>query len=91
MRTVTRFGPFCKRAGMSVRHFERLCAEGKGPPIIELGDRIRGLFDDDGDAWLATRRKAPPGWVDPVLTDAIEEADADARTEAHRVVRTPAA
>jgi hypothetical protein len=64
MRTVSRFGPFRKRAGISVRHFERLRSEGRGPPTIDLGDRIRGLFDDDGDAWLASRRKAPPGWVD---------------------------
>jgi transcriptional regulator with XRE-family HTH domain len=86
MRTVSRFGPFCKRAGISVRHLERLLSKGKGPPTIDLGDRIRGLFDDDGDAWLASRRKAPPGWVDTPVEPSSPPLgkDAASRTAAQR-------
>lgn len=55
---------FAQRAGFSVRHLERLIANGEGPPTIRLGPRRVGIDDDDGDAWLASRRVLPPGWQD---------------------------
>ncbi len=50
--------------GRSVRHLERMIAVGEGPPIIKLGPRAVGIAEDDGEAWLASRRVTPPGWVD---------------------------
>ena len=51
-----------QRMGRSVRHLERMIAIGEGPPIIKLGPRAVGIAEDDGDAWLASRRVVPPGW-----------------------------
>jgi hypothetical protein len=65
MKTVYRLKPFAKKAGISLRHLQRLIAAGEGPILTELGERINGVTDDDGDAWLAARRRLPPGWVDP--------------------------
>jgi predicted DNA-binding transcriptional regulator AlpA len=91
MKTVIRLKSFAKKIGMSQRHVQRLIAAGEGPVLTELGKRIKGVTDDDGDAWLAARRKLPPGWVDLPVTDdravPVDEADADARTEAHQRMR----
>jgi predicted DNA-binding transcriptional regulator AlpA len=54
---------FAERMGRSVRHLERMIAVGEGP-IIKLGARAVGIAEDDGEAWLASRRVTPPGWVD---------------------------
>jgi hypothetical protein len=64
MRTISSRKKFCARAGISIRHLERLNALGEGPPLIQLGPRRVGIDDDDGDAWLAKRRVVPPGWRD---------------------------
>ena len=53
-----------ERMNRSVRHLERLIAVGEGPPIIKLGQRAIGIDEDDGEAWLASRRVVPPGWRD---------------------------
>jgi predicted DNA-binding transcriptional regulator AlpA len=53
---------FAERIGRSVRHLERLISEGEGPPIVRLGVRAVGIDEDDGDAWLASRRVVPPGF-----------------------------
>jgi hypothetical protein len=80
MKTVHRIKAFARKIGMSARHVQRLIAAGEGPVLTELGKRIKGVTDDDGDAWLARRRKLPPGWVDPPVTEdgaiGINEADA---------------
>jgi predicted DNA-binding transcriptional regulator AlpA len=80
MKRVSRIKSFAKKIGVSQRHIQRLIAAGEGPVLTELGKRIKGVADDDGDAWLARRRKLPPGWVDPTLTEdgaiGINEADA---------------
>jgi predicted DNA-binding transcriptional regulator AlpA len=55
---------FADRIGRSVRHLERLISEGEGPPIVRLGVRAVGIDEADGDAWIAARRKIPPGWDD---------------------------
>jgi hypothetical protein len=90
MKTVYRLKAFAKKIGISERHVQRLIAAGEGPVLTELGERIKGVTDDDGDAWLAGRGKLPSGRVDPPVTDdrglSIIKSDADARTEAHRPV-----
>jgi predicted DNA-binding transcriptional regulator AlpA len=53
-----------QRMGRSVRHLERMIAVGEGPPIIKLGPRAVGIAEEDGEAWLASRRVTPPGWRD---------------------------
>ena len=79
MKTVRRIKEFAKKIGMSERHVQRLIAAGEGPVLTELGKRVKGVTDDDGDAWHR-RRKLPPGWVDPPVTeaDAIGTSEADA-------------
>jgi hypothetical protein len=96
MKTVYRLKPFAKKVGISLRHLQRLIAVGEGPVLTELGERINGVTDDDGDAWLARRRKLPPRWVDqpvqPVTDDrgpGINKSDADPRTEILQRIREP--
>jgi predicted DNA-binding transcriptional regulator AlpA len=55
---------FADRIGRSVRHVERLISVGEGPPIVRLGLRAVGIDEADGDAWIAARRRVPPGWND---------------------------
>ena len=49
------------RAGFVRRSLERLIARGEGPAIIHLGKRRRGILESDMEAWLLSRRRAPPG------------------------------
>ena len=64
MRRIFSKKQFAERMGRSVRHLERMIAVGEGPPIIKLGPRAVGIAEEDGEAWLASRRVTPPGWVD---------------------------
>lgn len=64
MRRIISKKKFAERIGRSVRHLERMIAVGEGPPIIKLGPRAVGIAEDDGEAWLASRRVTPPGWTD---------------------------
>ena len=64
MRRMFSKKQFAKRMNRSVRHLERMIAVGEGPPIIKLGPRAVGIAEDDGEAWLASRRVVPPGWRD---------------------------
>jgi predicted DNA-binding transcriptional regulator AlpA len=64
MRRIISKKVFAERMGRSVRHLERMIAVGEGPPIIKLGPRAVGISEDDAEAWLASRRVTPPGWVD---------------------------
>ncbi len=41
---------------VSMRHLQRLRAEGEGPPIVNLGPRRIGYILADVEAWLAGRR-----------------------------------
>jgi hypothetical protein len=92
MKKVHWLKSFAKKIGMSERHVQRLIAAGEGPVLTELGKRIKGVTDDDGDAWLARRRKLPPGWVDPPVTEAgaigTNEADASPESAGARCLRT---
>jgi predicted DNA-binding transcriptional regulator AlpA len=64
LRRIITKKEFAKRIGRSVRHIERLISIGEGPPAIKLGARAVGIDEGDGEAWLASRRVVPPGWVD---------------------------
>ena len=64
MKTILTKKQFAERVGRSVRHLERLISVGEGPPLVRLGARAVGIDEDDGDAWLASRRVVPPGWQD---------------------------
>jgi predicted DNA-binding transcriptional regulator AlpA len=64
LRTISSKKKFADRCGISVRHLERLNSLGEGPPLIQLGPRRVGIADDDGDAWIESRRVLPPGWRD---------------------------
>ena len=48
-----------KKAGLVRRSLERLLARGAGPPVIHLSGR--GVLEHDLEAWLLSRRHAPPG------------------------------
>ena len=55
---------FAERIGKTVRHVQRLFAEGEGPPVVHTGKRSVGITEEDSDAWIAARRVVPPGWQD---------------------------
>jgi predicted DNA-binding transcriptional regulator AlpA len=64
VKTVSSIKQFAKRIRRSERHVQRLISEGEGPPVVSLGKRAIGIIDEDGDAWIAGRRKTPLGWDD---------------------------
>jgi hypothetical protein len=49
------------RAGFVRRSLERLIAKGEGPAVVHVSQRRRGILEHDLEAWLLSRRKAPPG------------------------------
>jgi predicted DNA-binding transcriptional regulator AlpA len=49
------------RAGISQRTLEREISLGRGPALIQVSERRVGIAREDGDAWLASRRKPAPG------------------------------
>jgi hypothetical protein len=53
-----------RRAQQSLRSLERQIAVGEGPPIIRLSQRRIGIAEEDLEAWLASRRRVPPGSED---------------------------
>ena len=58
---VLSYDECAKRAGFTRRTLERQIAEGRGPAIVELSQRRRGVFEHDLDAWLLARRKPTIG------------------------------
>jgi len=49
------------RAGIVRRTLERLISEGKGPAIVHISKRRRGVLEADCDSWLLSRRRPAPG------------------------------
>ena len=45
-----------ERDNISLRHLERLIANGEGPPLVRLGPHRVGIIEEDNDAWVRSRR-----------------------------------
>jgi predicted DNA-binding transcriptional regulator AlpA len=58
---VLSFDEAAGRSNIVRRTLEREIAKGEGPAIIHLGKRRRGILEADLEAWLLSRRRAPPG------------------------------
>ncbi len=56
---VLSFNDAAARAGIVRRTLERLISIGEGPAVINLSTRRRGILEQDLEAWLLARRKAP--------------------------------
>jgi len=54
-----------ERADQSLRTFQRQIAEGKGPPIVEISARRRGVLESDFEEWLLARRRPAPALAAP--------------------------
>jgi hypothetical protein len=50
-----------ERANLSKRQLAREISLGRGPAIIEISPRRRGILEGDLEAWLLSRRRAPGG------------------------------
>lgn len=60
---VLNFNVCAERSDVTRRTFERQIAEGKGPPIVHLSARRRGVLESDFEAWLLSRRQPAPSDV----------------------------
>jgi hypothetical protein len=69
----------CKQANISDRTLDRENAAGHGPVRRQLGLRSWGVTVSNFDAWLASRRRVPPGWVDAPVRPASPAPCEDAR------------
>ena len=49
-----------EQAGISSRQFQREIADGKGPPVIAITARRRGVLEEDFTAWILARRRSAP-------------------------------
>ena len=58
---VLSFDQAAARTNLCRRSLERLIAQGKGPEIIELSKRRRGVLEADFERWIAARRRPAPG------------------------------
>ena len=61
-----------ERADLSRRSLERLIASGKGPVVIALSTRRRGVLESDFEAWLLGRRRPSPGSVMPATAAPVK-------------------
>jgi hypothetical protein len=57
---VLSYNECAARAGCVRRTFEREIAEGRGPAIVEISLRRRGVLEHDFDEWLLGRRRPQP-------------------------------
>jgi predicted DNA-binding transcriptional regulator AlpA len=48
------------RANLSRRQLEREISVGRGPSIVDLSPRRRGILESDLEAWLLSRRRPAP-------------------------------
>ena len=53
---VLSYDECAKLAGVCRRSIEREIADGKGPPVIHITSRRRGILEDDFNDWLLSRR-----------------------------------
>jgi hypothetical protein len=60
MQVIT-YQEAAERAGIVRRSLERLIAKGEGPAVVHVSIRRRGILEHDLEAWLLSRRHAPPG------------------------------
>ena len=58
---VLSYNEAAARAGIVRRTLEKLISLGEGPAVINLSARRRGIFDDDLEKWLRSRRRPTPG------------------------------
>jgi predicted DNA-binding transcriptional regulator AlpA len=58
---ILNLNEFAARIGCSRRTIERAISRGEGPAITQVSERRIGVAEDDGDAWLSSRRRLPPG------------------------------
>jgi excisionase family DNA binding protein len=56
---VLSYAEAASRAGVVRRTIERLVAEGKGPPVVHISERRRGIIEEDLDKWIMSRRRPP--------------------------------
>jgi hypothetical protein len=56
MRVIS-FAEGAERSNQSLRTFQRQIADGKGPPVIEISERRRGILEVDFEVWLLSRRR----------------------------------
>lgn len=54
---VLSYGECAARSNQSLRNFQRELAVGKGPPVIEISERRRGILESDFEAWLLAKRR----------------------------------
>jgi hypothetical protein len=65
---VLSYDECAERAGCVRRTFEREIAEGRGPAIIEISTRRRGVLEHDFESWLLARRRPAPGSPETIVT-----------------------
>jgi hypothetical protein len=84
---------FAGLIGKTLRHTQRLFAEGLGPPVVRTGIRSFGITPEDAAAWISARRVVPPGWQDKTPSDGIAAGATDpeptTRRATPRAARTP--
>jgi len=73
---VLTYAECCQRAAIVRRTFERLLACGEGPTVLHLSPRRRGVLESDFEAWLRSRRRAPPGEAALSKTERDPQSDA---------------
>jgi hypothetical protein len=57
---VLSYNQCADRAGITRRTFEREIAHGRGPAIVEISARRRGVLETDFEEWLLSRRRPAP-------------------------------
>jgi hypothetical protein len=57
---VLSFGDCAESGNFSLRTLQREIAEGRGPAVVEISARRRGVLEADFHAWLLSRRRPAP-------------------------------
>jgi predicted DNA-binding transcriptional regulator AlpA len=56
MVTLLSYDECAERAGISIRTLMRALADGRGPPVVAITGRRRGVIEEDFDAWILALR-----------------------------------